>query len=256
MNWLVWADLQRQILRSVGFTISLAWVALYAQSVPSPTPAEDSYVEGTIRDSTNSAITGVEVKFESGKTTESVFSDSKGYYKAKLPVGVYAMSASWGANEKYRRPQFRVAPSRIIILDVTFHADAPDCDPVFPRLAQPDGTPKTRAPIQDDYNDVCGGRDYLPITSSGHNLTLDLLIQYSTRRRSDGENTYVGYDARGPVLVAYNLFTLTADKAVYDVKNRTIVATGNVVTADGSGKTQHADSMRFRIENGETVPLP
>jgi hypothetical protein len=124
---------------------------------------------------------------------------------------------------------------------------------VFSRLASPDGTPKSPAPTQADYNDVCGGRDYLPIPSE-HDLTFDLLVQYSNRQRADGGNTY-RHDARGPVFVAYNLFSLEADKVVYDVKNRRIAATGNVVVADGSGTTRHADSLGFRIEDGQVIPL-
>lgn len=124
---------------------------------------------------------------------------------------------------------------------------------MFSRLASPDGTPKSPAPTQDDYNDVCGGRDYLPIPSE-HDLTFDLLVQYSNRQRADGKNTY-RHDARGPVFVAYNLFSLEADKVTFDVKNRTIAASGNVVVADGSGTTRHADSMGLRIEDGQVIPL-
>jgi hypothetical protein len=236
-----------------ALAVLLVCISVSAQSAP--TQSRTFRVHGTIRAFTGSIVPRAEVTFKGEQITKTVSSDSRGMYGAELPVGAYTMTASWAGVEKYRRPLFRVESARAITLNITSYPDAPNCDPVFSRLASPDGTPKTPAPTQDDYSDVCGGRDYLPITSED-NPTLDLLIQYSFRRRSDGENTYVGYDARGPVFVAYNLFTLTANKVVYDAKNRTIAASGNVVVVDGSGKTQHADSIRFKIENGQAVPLP
>jgi hypothetical protein len=58
-----------------------------------------------------------------------------------------------------------------------------------------------------------------------------------------------------PVFVAYNLFTLRADRVVYDVQSRTLEATGNVVAENADGTIQRADSMKFRVENGEAIPL-
>lgn len=50
-------------------------------------------------------------------------------------------------------------------------------------------------------------------------------------------------------------FSLEANVVVYDSKNQTIAATGNVVVEDGAGKTRHADSIGFRIEDGRVIPL-
>jgi lipopolysaccharide assembly outer membrane protein LptD (OstA) len=59
-----------------------------------------------------------------------------------------------------------------------------------------------------------------------------------------------------PVFVAYNLFTLRADRVGYDAQGRMLEATGNVVATNADGATEHADSMTFRIENGEAIPNP
>jgi lipopolysaccharide assembly outer membrane protein LptD (OstA) len=56
--------------------------------------------------------------------------------------------------------------------------------------------------------------------------------------------------------VAYNLFTLQADRVDYDVQNRTLEATGNVATVSPNGVTQHADSLTFKFANGEASRLP
>jgi lipopolysaccharide export system protein LptA len=59
-----------------------------------------------------------------------------------------------------------------------------------------------------------------------------------------------------PVFVGYNLFTLRAEHVVYDGKNRTLQAKGKVVVINEKGETQRADSMTFRVENGEATALP
>lgn len=236
---------------NAALTVLLVCVSVSAQSAP---PHSRTFrVHGTIRASTGSIVPRAEVTFKGEQITKTISSDSRGRYSAELPIGTYTMTASSAGVEKYRRPLFRVESARTITLSITFYPDAPNCDPVFSRLASPDGTPKSPPPTQDDYNDVCGGRDYLPIPSGG-GLTFDLLIQYSNRQRADDKSTY-RHDARGPVFVAYNLFSLEADKVIYDVKSRTIAATGNVVVADGSGTTRHAESLGFRIEDGKVVPL-
>ncbi len=233
--------------------LAVLFVGISVSAQSAPTHSRTFSVHGTIRTFTGSIVPRAEVTFKGEQITKTISSDSRGRYGAQLPVGAYTMTASWAGVEKFQRPLFRVESGRAIALNVTFYPDASNCDPVFSRLASPDGTPKSPAPTQADYNDECGGRDYLPIPSE-HNLIFDLLVQYSKRQRADSGSTY-RHDARGPVFVAYNLFSLEADMVIYDVKNRTIVATGHVVVADGSGKTRHADSMGFKIEDGEFIPL-
>jgi len=123
-------------------------------------------------------------------------------------------------------------------------------------ITHPDGTTvQTPGTTDDDSRDVCGGQDYLPI-SSKDGVRFDLLVRYSNRRRSAGENTYSGYARfEGPVFAAYNLLTLEAGKLVYNAKDETIKASGDVVIADGSGKTRHADSAAFKLEDGQATPL-
>jgi hypothetical protein len=240
----------------VVLTIPLICGALLAQSASLGTQSRTFHVEGMIRTFVmNSAVSGVEVKFEGEKITKTVASDNTGFYKAELPVGTYTMTALWGRVPKYRRPLFRVSSPTRIILNITLYPDDPDCDAVASTVTYPDGTIKTHGPTQEDYNDACGGRDYLPVASKD-GVRFELFVRYSNRSRSDTENTYNSYDRRGPVFVAYNLFTLMADQVIYDAKNRTLAASGNVVTADVSGKTEHSDAIRFKIENGEAVPLP
>ena len=230
---------------------TLVVIAAYAQSDRSVVNKRPTtfHVEGTIRRG-DYGVAGAEVKFEGKDTTKSVFSNRSGFYKAELPLGFYTLAASLGTGQKYRR-RFLVTSQTTVVLDVVVYDD-PDCDPVFPRLAHADGTPISREPTQDDYMDVCGGSDLVSVPSEA-GQPFELLFHYSRRRRSDTEVAY--YGGRGPVVAAYNLFTLSADKVLYNATDRKITASGGVVTRDQSGKTKHCTSGIFKIENGEVSAL-
>jgi len=230
-------------------------IALSGQSAQVGTHLRTFRVEGTVRTSfMNSTVEGIEVKFEGDNITKTVHSDGTGFYRAELPVGVYKMTASWGAEEKYRRPLFRVASPAHITLNVTLYPDPGSCDTVIVTITHQDGTTvRTPGTTADDSRDICGGQDYLPIASK-NGVRFDLFVRYSNRRRSAGENTYSGGFQR-PVFAAYNLLTLEADKLVYNAKDQTIKASGDVVIADGSDKTRHADSAAFKLEDGRATPL-
>lgn len=229
-------------------------IALSGQSAQVGTHLRTFHVEGTVRTFfMSSAVAGIKVEFKNENTRKAVFSNNAGFYSADLPVGIYKMTASWGGREKYQRPIFRVASPRDIFLDIALYPDDPDCDTVVTTIVHPDGTVKTREMTDDDYKDACGGRDYWPIPSKDR-IAFDLFVRYAHRQRSANRNTYSS-DPRGPVFVAFNLFTLVADSVVYNTRDQTIQSSGNILVADGSGKTQHADSAAFKLENGQATPL-
>lgn len=240
-------------LRKLVLAISVLCVIAYAQ--PITLSQKTFHVRGRIADSHNSAIVGAEVKFEGSKTTETVFSDSRGFYHAKLPVGLYSMTVAKGPRDS-RRPLFRVSSPKMIVLDVRLYPPLRSCDPGAIIAIRPDGTPeKTESVVTpDEFRDECGGWDRFPILSS-EGGSFDLLVRYYSRRRSDGERVYdSGF--QNPVLVTFNLFTLTADHVTYDIASRTLLATGNVTTTNGSPDSTHANSMKFRIDNASVLRLP
>ena len=81
--------------------------------------------------------------------------------------------------------------------------------------------------------------------------------RYTRGKRADKSHSYTGEKApyEDPVFVAYNLFSLQADRVTYDEKSRIIEASGNVVVADGLGTTQRADAMSFEIDDGRATRL-
>jgi hypothetical protein len=204
---------------------------------------EDSYV----------AVPRTEVTFQGEHETKTVVVDDKGFYSADLPIGVYKMTAqgptiSPQALTSYVR-QFRVTSPTTIILNGTLHMARTNCDAVVGG-----DTEQQRA---EAWKDVCGGEDSFTVPSKD-GTSLQLYIQYPQRQPSDRGYLYTSNkitEPDVPVFVAYNLFSLEANAVVYDVKTRTIAASGNVVVADASGTTRHADSLGFRIEDGRVVSL-
>jgi hypothetical protein len=236
---------------------AVLYVICYAQPIPPPSQ-KTFHVRGKIGDSYSSAIAGADVQFEGSDTTEIVSSDSRGFYHAELPVGLYSMTVEKGSpghGKYYRRPLFEVSSSKTIVLDATLYPPLPSCDSgvIFER--RPDGTTKNEIrAAPDTLLDECGGWDRYPLPSK-EGVPFELLVRYSGRVRRDGERIYNG-GFRNPVLVGFNLFTLTADQVTYDLANRTLLATGNVTTTNGSAGSTHANSMKLRIATDSVLRLP
>lgn len=237
-------------------TIVVAFLAptiLFGQSAAPETKLQTFRVSGTIRDFRDSRVRGAKVTFESRKNSITVSSDTSGFYEADLPVDLYTMTAKSveGYLQRYRRPLFRANTPASLTFNITLGPAGPFCDIKKPVAGQP--------PPADDGVRDCGGVDTFPVASQD-NVPFDLFIQYETRMPTDGGYTYNGgaplADSQGAVFVAYNLFTLEADRVVYDVQRRTLEGTGNVVVENADGTTRHANSMTFKIENGEAILLP
>jgi len=244
------------------FTSTIILVALLAcatsfgQSAAPVTELPTFQVRGTIRAFNDSAVRGAGVTFESQKISVTVSSDKSGSYEANLPVGLYTMTAKPVERylQRYRRPLFRVASPTSLTFNITLGPAGPFCDSKKPMLDQP-------LQAADDGVRICGGGDSFPAPSQDQDkVPFDLFIQYETRRPTDRGYTYnTGEHLPGSqslVFVAYNLFTLQADHIVYDVQRSTLEAMGDVVVENADGTTQRADSMTFKIENGEATLLP
>jgi len=228
------------------------------------------HVHGTVsRTDDGSFVPGVRVEFEGEKTNKTVSPDQKGRYEAELPVGLYTMTVQplSPALLIYKRPLFRVATSTNIVFDVFLDAyEKRTCEITNP-------PPGNQISDRDRVKNACGGLDMFPLPSEDG--AFQLLIRFGNRKPTDSgyvysapvdlsalpEPSYVYRNGRNPptlgppVFVAYNLFTLRADHVIYDERNRTLRAKGNVVVAQADGATQRADSMIFKLENGQASLL-
>jgi hypothetical protein len=224
------------------------------------TPAHDAstptfHVKGAMRlDSYPlSAIPAPEVTLQGTHVVKTLTVDGQGFYEADLPLGFYTMTAEVpkiGPNHlsfftKYIR-QFRVTSPTTLILNGTLFNARMTCDMVF----RDDMTEEQRREVG---KDACGGEDSFPDPSKD-GAPLQIYVRYPQRQPTDHGYVYTA-DSFGqtdaPVFLAYNLFSLEANKVIYDAKNRTIEASGNVVVDNASGMTRRADSMTFKIEDGQ-----
>lgn len=244
----------------VRFTIITTFVelllfsTLFGQTAIPGANSQTFHIGGTIRSSSGYLVDGARVRFQSKETSKTVLTDNKGIYGADLLLGDYTMTIQSPVFITCHRPLFRVASPIRITFDFSLHPAPISIDPPNDIT-----DPKVRAAVQDasKYDMSPYVEQFLPAPSTD-GLPFQLYVHYAIRSENGKTYTYSGdtYPPyNNPVFVAYNLFSLQADKVIYDLKNRTIKATGNVVVEDGSGATQRADSMTLKIEYGQATPL-
>jgi hypothetical protein len=225
---------------SISFAVLLCCACVFGQDAPSRNRAETFHVEGTIKDPLDAVIQGATITFQSEKLSRTVTTNNVGFYEAVLPLGDYTMTAQSRGFRPYRRPLFRVASPLNVRFEIVL-------------------------PVEKLINRIVVGTETGPLyyygeesfsVPSKEGVPFQLYIRYGGLRSATGETL----DYRGDktkyddsVFVAYNLFSLQADRVIYDVKNRTITATGNVVVVDESGKTQRVGAIDIKLDDGQAM---
>ena len=222
----------------------LTCVVFYTQTATSVNPSPTFHVQGTVRGAfgADDYVHWADVKFEGEGIKRIVSTDERGFYEAELPLGAYTMTIEplGHSLEDYERPLFRVSSPMSLTFNVTLDLTI-ICEPGIPASGS---VPADYSPCQASHVFAAPSADGTPFQ-----IYIRCLAQWKTDR---------GYRygaAHNPVFVAYNLFTIRADHVAYDEQNRTLAATGNVVVQNVDGSSQRADSMTFKIENGEATPL-
>ena len=204
---------------------------------------------------------GAEITFTSEHISKVTTSDRNGSYQLDLPAGLYTMTARYqiliGKTPHYMkqtRPLFRASSSRIV-LNVRMFAERLTCDIV---VRSKSGEPPTSEQLEEGEKNLCDYEDQFAVPASD-GTPYQLVIKYPKRSPKSRAYEYSGdqlaTNAFTPVLVEYNLFTLTAEHVVYDLDTGTISATGNVEIVNQLGERQNTASMTFEIRNGEAVPV-
>jgi hypothetical protein len=241
---------------SVPSAALLLCATLFGQSTSAYSPAvaiqpQTFHIKGTITDPLEAVIRGVKVTFQSEQLSKTVTTNDVGVYEADLPFGNYTMTAQSSGFRVYGRPLFRVTVPINPILNATLLVGDPCGDMIVVN--------RSGEPVTDEQwkaaREHCRREELIPIPSEG-GVPFQLSIRSGTRSPIGNTNSYSGektsqYEV--PVFVAYNLFSLRADKVIYDAKKRTIDASGNVVVVNESGSTQRSDSMAFRIKDSQVV---
>jgi len=236
------------VVRSEPGTIlrsdSMAFTIENGDAIPT-TRFKTFRVQGTITDSNDAVIPRVEVAFRSKSFDKTVYTDRLGAYVAELPVGDYTMVAEMRQFRPYRRPFFRVTSGRHLHFDIRLDIQ-PTCDMVVVS-----SDPEQR---EADWRRLCFHEEFFAVPTK-EEIPFELYVQYGKRSVEGDLYAYTGdqilhYDQ---VFIAYNMFSLLADRIIYDVKTRTVQATGNVVVTDESGGLRRTNSASFRMEDGNAV---
>jgi hypothetical protein len=215
--------------------------------------SQTTHIRGFVRSHKNVVVTPADLTFRADAFSKTISVDARGFYDTELPVGLYTLYVLPRSGERledFHHPLFSV-PSNDISLNLYVAPFPPDCDRVGPPPGA--GSTATRDVV------ICGGEDSFAVPSEDE-TPFELDIRYQTRRHGEqgspeysSEEVPQGHEV--PVFLAYNLFTLRAQKVVYDTRLQTLTATGDVVAERSDGTTMRGNSARFRIENGAAIQL-
>ena len=185
------------------------------------------------------------IGFQSKQLDGSLPANDAGVYETELPLGDYTMTVQSPGFRPYRRPLFRVTAPASLTFDVTLTV-ASTCDLV---VVPP--TPENQAAAEKEF---CLHEDLFPLPSKD-GVQYQLYIRYVRHTAVGDKNAYSGakYPNEDPVFVAYNLFSLQADRVTYDSTNRIIEASGNVLVVNESGAPQRGDYASFKMEDGQAA---
>jgi lipopolysaccharide export system protein LptA len=224
--------------------------SLFGQSANPSTRPQTFHVKGTITDPNGGVVYGVKVAFQSEGLTKAVLTNGAGVYETDLPLGDYTMTAQSQAFRPYRRPLFRLTEPANLIFDITLRVRG-SCD-VLVFNSSGKVTPEDWVAAQ---SNACLREDSF-LASSGDGAPFQLFIAYGSRATSGSVYSYAGEKTPNAtaVFATYNLFSLQADKIIYDDKNRMIEASGNVVVVNEPGTVQRADAITFKIADGQAIP--
>jgi hypothetical protein len=203
------------------------------------------HIKGTITDETGAVIPRAKIGFQSKELDGALPTNDTGVYETELPLGDYTMTVQSPGFRPYRRPLFRVTAPASLTFDVTL-AVASTCDLVV--------VPPTSENLAAAQKEFCLREDFFPIPSKD-GVPFQLYIRYVKRAPTGTSYGYSGqkFPNEDPVFVAYNLFSLQADRVAYDEKSRTIEASGNVIVGSEPAKSQRADFAAFKLEDGQAV---
>jgi Carboxypeptidase regulatory-like domain len=229
----------------VSLVILLLCESLFGQASNSVTRTQTFHVKGTITDPSGAVIPRARVGFQSKQLVGALPTNDAGVYETELPLGDYTLTVQSPGFRPYRRPLFRVTAPASLTFDVT-RTVASTCDLVV--------VPPTSKNLAAAEKEFCLREDFLPLPSED-GVQYQLYIRYVKHTAVGNKNNYSGekYPNEDPVFVAYNLFSLQADRVTYDSTSRIIEASGNVLVVNESGAPLRGDYASFKMEGGQAA---
>jgi hypothetical protein len=235
----------------VVLAASLITPVLFDQTASLAANPQTFEVKGKITDQMGAFVRGARVTFHGDHLNKIVATNDVGVYETDLPLGVYTMTAERNGFRTYRRPLFRVTAPTSLTLDVILTLPV-----ITDSFAV--SSPKGAADCSNGDPSLDLGAIFLDSIRSKDGTPFQLYIRYTSATVINGSCIYTGRTSpyEDTVFVAYNLFSLQANRVVYNAKLRTIEATGNVVAVNELGVKQRSETMTLKIEDGKAVPIP
>jgi hypothetical protein len=141
------------------------------------------------------------------------------------------------------------------VINITLYPVRATCDIIAVGQSEENATPEQSELAR---NNLCGGEDFF-LVPADDGVPFQLYIRYPkgmpVERGWEYDGDHLATNVFVPVLLEYHLFTLEADRIVYDSKLRTIEARGHVSVTDVTGKKQNTDSAFLRLANGRVAQI-
>jgi hypothetical protein len=216
-------------------------VPIFAQTAKAQSAV--SVVKGKVVFMGAEGLNDVTVHFVNETNDYSAVTNDAGEYSIGLKPGKYR---AWAKTEFSggQRSAFILEGDQKVEIDF----DVSNCGTEYAVGAPPAGP-------QPGPSSACGyyAEELKPIEGSG----LQAYVLYGSRRV---ENDVIRYSRvpvpdswpyrEVPVVFTYDLLTIKSDSLTYDIKDNSLVATGNVIYQDGK-TTQHLPKMSLSFVSGE-----
>jgi hypothetical protein len=232
-----------RLVLTASLVVLLLCETLFGQGFALAPQPQTFHVTGTITDPNGAVIAGAKVRFQREQAKTIVVTSGSGVYEADLSLDDYTMAAEVAYFRPYRRPLFRVSTRINLIFNIVLSV-ASSCDVVIVGPA----TGQDWAAAEEEF---CLHEEFFQ-ASSTDGVPYQVYIRYVKRSAVGDRHTYTSqkFPNEDRVFLAYNLFSLQADKVSYDEKSRIVEASGNVVVEDESGTSGPADHASFKMVEG------
>ncbi|MCI0352705.1 MAG: carboxypeptidase-like regulatory domain-containing protein [Acidobacteriales bacterium] len=235
-------DVQIARVCVLGLGISTCW-AWGGQGHEKP-----GKISGSVFDNVNAVVPGTILNFKAvgaAGETVTVSSGPNGSYRTELPAGEYYLITKKHGFCSFQRSSFRIVSRANPVLNVRIQP-----------CGIADGFRRTPEGELTEFAESVPRQDYDAFTvQDAPSSTLKLTVRFAERRKQGEvlEYTSVGTGpTKAPVVVTYDLLSVTGDKVVVNTRTNEVAAEGNVIVEDGAHWV-NATSANIQFRLGKPV---
>lgn len=166
-----------------------------------------------------------EITFKGQQTEKTVFSNDEGSYNIKLPAGIYEIILRRGADTlSYKRSKLNISCQNDLTINLY---------PQFERISYGDKSPEHKFILFS--NQWTGDKKLNPV------------ISYLSKEKKGNTVSYTNS------MLTYDNLTVSANKLIQDIKNKSIVAEGNVWIEEQGKRTNYKKLTLKFSQNGVEI---